>query len=137
MDPDAKYLISIFKDVGKLSKSTHPGLNVDNDIDKLSKSTFKLNRFHNDDRGDNWQNYSYFCTVLKWIFEVDQRIQMLKKDLQNLFTQFYAKACQECKESDVMEKRVQRIWYLIRHLTSILWYFRGTYVDVENFKKHP
>ena len=50
-----------------------------------------------------------FVRFLKWIFEVYQRIQMLKKDLQILFTQFYAKACQECKESDVMEKRVQRI----------------------------
>ena len=77
MDPDAKYLISIFKDVDKLSKSTHPGLDVD--IDKLSKSTFKLNRFHKDNRSDNWQNYSYFSTVVKCISEADQRIQMLKK----------------------------------------------------------
>ena len=50
-----------------------------------------------------------FVRFLKRIFEVDLRIQMLKKDLQNLFTQFYAKACQEGQDSDVMENRVQRI----------------------------
>ena len=53
-----------------------------------------------------------FVRFLNWIFEVyHQGIQMLKETFKMCLhkSQFYAKACQECKESDVMEKRVQRI----------------------------